>query len=59
MPTAAQMATFDGTTMMSIMQSLMTENQRLQAESGKQPRAEKVEEDEGEPPIKLHIPGGI
>ena len=58
LPTSAQMATFNPTTMMSIMQNLMTKNQRLQAESGKRPRAEKDEEEEGKPPIKLHIPKG-
>ena len=58
MPTAAWMATFDGTTMMTIMQNLMAKNQRLQSESGKRPRAEKDEEDEGEPPVKLYIPEG-
>ena len=58
MLTVAQMATFDGQTMMTIMQNLMAENQRLNNESGKRPRAEKDEEDEGEPPVKLHIPEG-
>ena len=58
MPTAAQITTFDGTTIMTLMQSLMAENQRLNNKSGKRPRAEKDEEDEGEPPVKLHIPEG-
>ena len=58
MPTVAQMATFDGQTMMTIMLNLMAENQRHNKESAKQPRAKKDEEDEGEPPVKLHIPEG-
>ena len=58
MLTAAQMATYNGNAMMTIVQSLLAENQRLNNESGKRPRPEKDEEDEGEPPVKLHIPEG-
>ena len=58
MLTVAKMATYDSTTMMTIMQNMLAENQRLNNESGKRPRPEKDEEDEGEPPIKLHIPKG-
>ena len=58
MLTTAQMAGFDPSTMMSFMQSILMENARLQSDSTKQPRAEKDDEEEGEPPIKLHIKEG-
>ena len=58
MLTAAQMAGFDPSTMISFMQSILAENQRLTSESTKRPRAEKDDEEEGEPPIKLRIMEG-
>ena len=57
MPTVAQMANCDGNQMMAIVQSLLAENQRLN-KSRKHSRPEKGEEEEGEPPVKLHIPEG-
>ena len=58
MPTDAQMAGFDPATMMTFMQTILSENQWLQSESAKRPRAEKDDKEEGEPPIKLHIKEG-
>ena len=55
MPTVAQMANCYVSQMMTIVQSLLSENQRLNNKSGKRSRPEKDEEEEGEPPVKLHI----
>ena len=57
-PSSAQMATFDGGAIMQMLERCLAENRRLTAESGKRPRQDKDEEDEGEPPIKLYIPEG-
>ena len=57
-PSIAQMATFDGNTLLNMMEKVLTENRRLITESVKRPRIDKDEEDEGEPPVKLHIPEG-
>ena len=58
MPSVAQMANCDGNQMIAIVQSLLAENQRLNNESGKRSRPDKDEDEEGEPPVKLHIPEG-
>ena len=57
-PSVAQMATFDGGAIMQMLERCLAENRRLTAESGKRPRQDKDEEDEGEPPVKLYIPEG-
>ena len=57
-PTNNQMAGLDQTQMMTLMNSIISENQRLRSESTKRPSSEKDEEEEGEPPIKLHIKEG-
>ena len=57
-PSIAQMATFDGTTLLNMMEKVLAENRRLTTESVKRPRIDKDEEDEGEPSVKLHIPEG-
>ena len=54
----AQMPDSSNNQMLALVQSLIAENQRLSSESGKRSRAERDEEEEGEPPAKLHIPEG-
>ena len=55
---AAHMADCNSNQMMAIVQRLLDENQRLNSESGKRSRADRDEDEEGEPPAKLHIPEG-
>ena len=54
----AQMAESSNNQMLALVQRLLDENQRLNSESGKRSRADRDEEEEGEPPSKLHIPEG-
>ena len=51
MPTATQMANYDGNAMMAVVQSLLAENQRINNKSGKRPQPYKDDEEEGEPPV--------
>ena len=44
--------------LMGLVRTLVAENQRLSSESGKRSRPVKEDEEEGEPPVKLHIPEG-
>ena len=44
--------------LMGLVRTLMAENQRLNSESVKRSRPVKEDEEEGEPPVKLHIPEG-
>ena len=52
------MATFDGNAMLQMVQTVLAENRRLATENVRRPRPDKDREDEGEPPVKLHIPEG-
>ena len=57
-PLPSQVAGFGPAEMMNFMTAMMAENERLRTESMKRPRTEKDEEEEGEPPIKIHIVEG-